>query len=87
MLATAACLGSAIAAYGKSTDAHALYPDSCPVGRDISSGTPVPTRLCLPRWEPAYNMPLSTITVPCNSTGYYDPTVAAKYGIAVLGWS
>ncbi len=75
--------------YGKNLgiDYRPTYPDSCPLGADLSSGTPVPTRLCLPRWEPSYNMSLSTIIMPCNRTGYYDPTVASRYGVVDIDWS
>lgn len=63
-------------------DYRPTYPDSCPVHIDNSTGTPTPSRLCLPSWEPTYDMSLSTIIMPCNNTGAYDPQIAAQYGIA-----
>ena len=35
----------------------------------------------VPKWEPTYNMSLSTIVMPCNFSGYTDAALAAKFGI------
>ena len=35
----------------------------------------------VPKWEPTYNMSLSTIFMPCNFSGYTDAALAAKFGI------
>ena len=41
----------------------------------------------LPKWEPTYDMSLSTIVMPCNYSGYTDPALAAKFGIVDFDWS
>jgi len=41
----------------------------------------------VPRWEPTYNMARSTIVMPCNQTGFTDPKLMAKFGIADFDWS
>ena len=43
--------------------------------------------LCVPKWTPTYNMSRSTIFMPCNYSGHYDPAVAAKFGIVDFDWS
>ena len=66
------------------------YPDSCPMGVDTDG---VPSRLCLPNasggkgWSPTYNMSMSTIIMPCNTSGYFDPGAAARYGLVDIDWS
>ena len=35
----------------------------------------------LPRWEPTWNMSLSTVMQPCNDSGFLEPTFASKFGI------
>ena len=34
-----------------------------------------------PPWLPTYNLSLSTITMACNNSGYYDPALASRFGI------
>jgi len=52
-----------------------------------------PSRLCVPNatgpkgWAPTYNMSMSTIIMPCNTTGYFEPSAAARYGIVDVDWS
>ena len=71
-------------------DRRATYPDSCPMGIDT---TGQPSRLCVPNasglkgWTPTYNMSMSTIIMPCNTTGYFEPSAAARYGIVDVDWS
>ena len=95
VLATAAGSG-ARALYGNlgSTISYRdTYPDSCPIGVDMSSGTPVVSRLCLPNasagkgWSPTYNMSMSTIIMPCNTSGWYNASLAAKFGLVDVDWS
>ena len=40
-----------------------------------------------PKWVPNYNMAMSTVMMPCNTSGWFDPNLAAKYGIADFDWS
>ena len=35
-----------------------------------------------PTWAPTYDMNMSTMMMPCNTTGWFDAQLAAKYGIA-----
>ena len=46
----------------------------------------IPVHL-LPRWEPTYNMSMSTIIQPCNFSGQMDAHFLAKWGIASIDWS
>jgi hypothetical protein len=52
-----------------------------------------PSRLCVPNasgvkgWVPTYNMSMSTIIMPCNTTGFFEPSAAARYGIVDVDWS
>ena len=41
----------------------------------------------MPPWEPTYNMSLSTIMMPCNYSGYMDPSFSAKWGLVDFDWS
>ena len=38
-------------------------------------------------WTPTWDMARSTIIMPCNTSGFFDPAFAAKYGIADVDWS
>lgn len=69
---------------GTSIDYRATYPESCPLGVDWTGQK---SRLCLPKWTATYNMSLSTIIMPCNTSGYYDAAVAAQFGIVDIDWS
>lgn len=40
-----------------------------------------------PKWEPQYLMEKSTIFMPCNDSGYFDPDFAAEFGVADFDWS
>lgn len=40
-----------------------------------------------PYWEPTWDMKMSTIIMPCNTSGWFDPAFAARYGIADFDWS
>jgi hypothetical protein len=40
-----------------------------------------------PNWKPTYSMAASTVMMPCNTSGWFDPTLAARYGIADFDWS
>jgi hypothetical protein len=41
----------------------------------------------VPKWTPTYNMSRSTVVMPCNESGYSDPHLFAKFGIADFDWS
>jgi len=47
----------------------------------------------LPKWTPTYNMSLSTIAMPCNYSGYFDPNFFAgsggknMFGLVDFDWS
>ena len=51
------------------------------------------SRLCVPNasgiknWSPTYNMSMSTVIMPCNTTGYFNPSAAAAYGLVDIDWS
>ena len=40
-----------------------------------------------PTWTPTWDMAASTIMMPCNTSGWFDAELAAKYGIADFDWS
>jgi hypothetical protein len=39
-----------------------------------------------PPWAPTWNMSLSTLTMACNSSGWYNLTVASAFGIVSYDW-
>jgi hypothetical protein len=39
------------------------------------------------KWQPTWDMAMSTVMMPCNTSGWFDPALAAKYGIADFDWS
>ena len=41
----------------------------------------------IPHWAPTYDMPLSTVVMPCNYSGMFDPNVAARWGMVDFDWS
>lgn len=38
-------------------------------------------------WQPTWDMAMSTVMMPCNTSGWFDPELAAMYGIADFDWS
>ncbi len=40
----------------------------------------------LPAWNVTFNPQRSTIFMPCNSSGFFDPASAATFGIADFYW-
>ena len=38
-------------------------------------------------WAPTWDMSMSTVMMPCNTSGWFDPSLAAQYGIADFDWS
>ena len=50
-------------------------------GVDRSKPCPVPT------WTPTWDLARSTAIQPCNSSGWYDPVYAAKWGLVSFDWS
>jgi len=59
----------------------------------ISSTPPPPPPVDLapwpshPTWAPTWNMSMSTSMMPCNTSGWFDPHLAAQYGVADFDWS
>jgi hypothetical protein len=51
-------------------------------GCSAAAGDPV-----LPDWEPTWDMPQSTIIMPCNYSGYTTDPVVSKFGIIDYDWS
>ena len=41
----------------------------------------------VPRFEPTYNMSLSTFVMPCNTSGFFDVSLTARFGIVDYDWS
>ena len=41
----------------------------------------------MPRWQPTWNMSMSTIIQPCNFSGQMDPNFLGKWGVASIDWS
>ena len=39
------------------------------------------------RYPVTWQMNQSTIIMPCNTSGYYRPDVAAQYGLVDIDWS
>jgi len=50
----------------------------------LADGAPWPLH---PTWAPTYEMAASTIMMPCNTSGWFDARLAARYGIADFDWS
>jgi len=47
-----------------------------------------PNRTCPPpRWKPVWDLAASTFMQPCNHSGYFDPSFAAKYGLVSFDWN
>ena len=66
-----------------SSAASAPPPPPCPgYGAAGELGRP-----CTPKWSPTYSMAKSTIVMPCNNSGFLDPSFAAKWGICDIDWS
>jgi hypothetical protein len=40
-----------------------------------------------PKWSPTYSMARSSVMMPCNTSGWFDSELAARYGIADFDWS
>ena len=40
-----------------------------------------------PTWTPSWEMAKSTVMMPCNTSGWFDPVLASEYGIADFDWS
>jgi hypothetical protein len=74
---------TAAAATDSSSAASAPPPPPCPgYGAAGELGRP-----CTPKWSPTYSMAKSTIVMPCNNSGFLDPSFAAKWGICDIDWS
>lgn len=59
------------------------WPNGCGLG----GPSPCGDKPCLPRFPHTYLMQQSTIFMPCNYSGHYNPQVAAKFGIVDFDWS
>ena len=51
------------------------------------TSTPVCVLAAQPTWEPTWDMPKSTIFMPCNDSGFLDPVISAKWGVVDFDWS
>ena len=40
-----------------------------------------------PMWPPTYDMKASTLFMPCNYSGFLDPSISAKWGVVDFDWS
>ena len=40
-----------------------------------------------PTWPPTYDMKASTLFMPCNYSGFLDPSISAKWGVVDFDWS
>jgi hypothetical protein len=54
------------------------------IGGGIGGGL---SSIPLPQWAPTYNMSLSTVLMPCNTSGFMDAAFSAKWGIVDFDWS
>ncbi len=45
------------------------------------------TSTLLPKWDPVWTLNRSTIFMPCNFSGFYDPVFAGTFGVADFDWS
>ena len=54
------------------------------LGLSAASQDPWPR---VPKWNSTWSMSRSTIFMPCNVSGMFDPAVAGRYGIADFDWS
>ena len=41
----------------------------------------------VPKWNATWSMGASTVFMPCNVSGMFDPAIAGRYGIADFDWS
>ena len=41
----------------------------------------------VPKWNATWSMSRSTVFMPCNVSGMFDPAIAGRYGIADFDWS
>ena len=56
-------------------------PQRCVSGR-VDGGPLPPQWPEHPTWEPTWDMAMSTAMMPCNTSGWFDPALAAQYGLA-----
>lgn len=40
-----------------------------------------------PKWAPTWDMASSTLFMPCNYSGFLDPSISAKWGVVDFDWS
>lgn len=64
-----------------------VLAQSWPKGCGSSGPSPCGDKPCLPKFPATYEMQKSTIFMPCNYSGHYNPSVAAKFGIVDFDWS
>ena len=58
------------------------YGASAPMLHGAGSHTRPP-----PKWQQTWNMSRSTVIMPCNTSGWFDPAEAARYGLVDIDWS
>lgn len=79
-------------------DADAIRPPgnsgslgATPVGyvpsQQCNSSKHHPATSCLPAWEPTWDMRRSTFLYACNTSGMYNVSHAAQFGIVSYDWS
>jgi len=64
----------------------AAGPSTPPVMQSCAATTdnnPCP----LPKWDPVWDLARSTNIQPCNFSGFYNSTFAAKWGLVAFDWS
>ena len=57
------------------------------VGLTLVLSATVAVSAVLPKWEPTFRMNESTVFMPCNSSGMFDASFAARWGVADFDWS
>ena len=60
-------------------------PGDYPPGCNHRGCTTLPT--LVPKWEPSYQMNLSTMIMPCNSEGPYDVNITQPWALIDYDWS
>jgi hypothetical protein len=77
------------AARTSSSTAAATWPARTAATR-ARGGRPVLPRAgaCrVPQWEPTWLQSRSTIVMPCNDSGLFDPALTARFGVVDFDWS
>ena len=65
--------------------AHAAR--GAPLSSNYLAGCGTGRGICLPSWEPTWDMYRSTLLYTCNTSGMHDVNDAVKFGTVVYDWS